>query len=236
MASILFVDDDKVTQKLVKDILDLSGYDVIIIGDPRDAYDRLQQEHFDCLITDVNMPGGFSGFDLVRAVRKLDKTKKIPIAVVTGRRDPKDIMTGVQVGADDYIVKPIDPHIFLGKVETLLKKKGGYTQQSKFPEGPVRKPAKTEFEMEITYISERGVMIQSPVHIPEGNKILVNSDFYVQIGIKAPLLRVISCDPHREYKDQYFINANFYGLSDTDLQKIRSWLNTNFEGRLKTTG
>lgn len=234
MASILFVDDDKVTQKLVKDILDVAGYDVIVLGDPRDAYDRLQQEHFDCLVTDVNMPGGFSGFDLVRATRKLEKTAKLPIAVVTGRRDPKDIMTGVQVGADDYIVKPIDPHIFLGKIESLLNKKGGYAQQNKFPEGPVRKPSSVEINLEITYVSERGVMLQSPVLIPEGNKIHVKSDFYVQIGIKAPLLRVISCEAHREFKDQFIVNANFYGLSDTDLQKVRSWLNTNFEGRLKT--
>ena len=70
MINVLFIDDDKVTLRLVREILEGAGYSVVACTDPRDALDHLSKEPFDLILTDANIPGGVSGFDLVRTIRK----------------------------------------------------------------------------------------------------------------------------------------------------------------------
>src|SRR5438105_4750767 len=118
MIQVLFVDDDRVTLKLVKGILEGAGYAVIICTDPREALDRMEREKVDVIISDANMPGGISGFDFVKTIRGRSEYRDLPVALLTGRREKRDIQMGLQVGADDYIIKPIDPLVLLGKIET----------------------------------------------------------------------------------------------------------------------
>lgn len=227
MINILFVDDDKVTLKLVKEILESAGYSAVAVPDPRDALDHLEKETFDLVISDANMPGGVSGFDLVKTIRRNSKFASLPVALLTGRRDKKDIQMGLECGADDYIIKPIDPHILLGKIESLLKKKPPQVQ-AKFPEGPVRQKAEWDVETQITYISERGLILSSPLIAPPDTKFRVRSEFFNQLGISPPILRVVGYTRDASSPNSYLINANFFGLTDVDLQKIRGWLNTKF--------
>ncbi len=226
MINILFVDDDKVTQKLVKGILNSAGYSVTTLSDPRDAFDRLNSEHFDIIITDANMPGGISGFDFIRTIRRTEKFSKIPVAMLTGRRDAKDIQLGLEVGANDYILKPIDPLILLGKVEGLFKKRSPEISKTVFQEGPVRQRANLNLDLEIVYLSERGMVITSPLIAIEDSKMKIQSEFFGQLGINPPILRVTSCTPDPSNPNIFLIKTNFIGLSDTDLQKIRNFLNT----------
>jgi DNA-binding response OmpR family regulator len=225
--NVLFVDDDKVTQKIVKEILENSGYCVTTVSDPRDAIDRLNSEPFDVIITDANMPGGISGFDFCKTLRLTEKFAKIPIAMLTGRRETKDIQLGLESGADDYILKPIDPLILLGKVESLLKKKPGAIPDTKFSERTVRQRAQWPLDIEILYVSERGIVISCTLMAAADSKFRINSDFFAQIGIAPPLLRATSCVKDPSNSNIFHIKANFIGLGDSDLQKIRSWINTS---------
>jgi CheY-like chemotaxis protein len=233
MINILFIDDDKVTLKLVKDILESSGYSVVTTPDPRDGLDRLEREVFDLIITDANMPGGVSGFELIKTIRGKPKFAHLPIAMLTGRRDKKDIQLGLDSGADDYIIKPIDPMILLGKIQSLLKKRPPTTNN--FPEGPVRKKAEWDVETQITYVSERGLTLWSPLFAPMDTKLKVRSDFFAQIGIECPYLRVTGYTRDPSNASMYFISANFIGLTDTELQKIRQWLNSNIASLKKSS-
>ncbi|MDZ4676687.1 MAG: response regulator [Oligoflexia bacterium] len=235
MTNILFIDDDKVTLKLVKDILESSGYSVVTSTDPRDGLDKLEREVFDMVITDANMPGGVSGYELIKTIRGKPKFAHIPIAMLTGRRDKKDIQLGLDSGADDYIIKPIDPMILLGKIQALLKKKSVQVPTTSFPEGPVRRKAQWDVDTQITYISERGLTLRSPLFAPMDTKVKVNSEFFQQIGIEPPILRVTGYTRDPSNAGLYFISANFIGLNDTELQKIRHWLNSNLASLKKSS-
>lgn len=226
MIKVLFVDDDKVTQKLVKEILSTAGYSVMVSDDPRDAIEKLNTEPFDIVLSDVNIPGGFSGFAFVKTIRSYPKFAKMPVAMITGRRDKKDIQLGMECGADDYILKPIDPLILLSKVESLLKKVGPASSQ--FPEGPVRQKALWNIDAEIIYISERGLTLSSPVAAVEDAKLRISSEFFNQIGIQPPLLRVTQCVKNPVQSGFFDIKTVFIGLNDSELQKIRGWLNVKF--------
>src|SRR3954471_15653832 len=93
--NILFVDDDKVALKMVKGILESAGYGVTVTMDPREALEKLTHYHFDLLISDANMPGGISGFDLVRTIRSQPRFGDLTIALLTGRREKQDIRQGL---------------------------------------------------------------------------------------------------------------------------------------------
>ncbi|MFI5205752.1 MAG: hypothetical protein ACHQVK_02325, partial [Candidatus Paceibacterales bacterium] len=147
----------------------------------------------------------------------------------------KDIQLGLQCGADDYIIKPIDPIILQNKVEGLLSRKMGTRESVALPEGPVRQKAQWTFEVEITYISESGVVISSPVAADEQTRFMLQSPFYKQIDIDPPLLRVVNCAKDSTLPHFYNIKANFIGLTDTELQKIRAWLNLKFSPTRKAS-
>jgi DNA-binding response OmpR family regulator len=221
MVSVLFIDDDKVTLKMVRSILESAGYSVITTTDARDGLDRLEREPVDMIITDANIPGGISGFELVRTVRKHPKFANLPIAILTGRREKKDIEKGLECGANDYIIKPIDPHILLGKIDSLLTKRTAETRTARFSEGPVRQLAQWQMNLEITYVSERGLTLVTPLPIPVDTKLKLTSSFYEQVGISSPVLRVIGFTKDGAIDNRYFVSATFIGLNDTDLQKIR---------------
>ncbi|MCC6278288.1 MAG: response regulator transcription factor [Oligoflexia bacterium] len=227
MQNILFVDDDKVTLKMVESILTAAGYYVATTTDAMSVVERLEKEHFDLLITDANMPL-LSGFDLIRTIRMHEKLAHIPITLLTGRREKKDIQMAINSGADEYIVKPIDPVIFIGKVEGLLKKFSP-ASKSQFPEGPVRAEAKFDHQVEITYVSERGLTLASNFTAPVNSKIKVQSEFFNRIGIEPPTLRIIGTSVDNTNAARTLMSTSFIGLTDNELQKIRQFLNTTFQ-------
>ena len=226
MLNILVVDDDKMTLTLITEILEGAGYRVVATPHPHDAVEILNREVIDALVTDANMPGGISGFDLVKTIRKNPKFKDLPIAFLTGRREKKDIALGLECGANDYIIKPIDPHILKAKVGGLFKNRPADISKTSFSEATVRHPASWRITLEITTLSERGIAFTAPIAIPQGARIKIDTTFFEIVGIDSPLLRV---DGHTAILSQniFLIKTTFIGLTDTGLQKIRSFINVN---------
>jgi len=121
MARILLVDDDRDIRELGRALLTTSGHDVAVADGVLATLQILQQSPIDLLIADVNMPQ-HSGFDLVRTIKGDGRWPNLIIAMLTGRRERKDIETALALGVNDYIVKPLNPHLFLKKVEDLLER------------------------------------------------------------------------------------------------------------------
>jgi len=220
----LFVDDDRVTLKLVQGILEGAGYSVVAVADPREALEKMDREQVDLVITDANMPGGVSGFDVVRTIRTRPHLRNLPVALLTGRREKKDIQLGLQVGADDYIIKPIDPLVLLGKVETLLKKRTGGAVTQVQTERTVDLSASWDVDTKITHVSDRGLTLWSCLSAPVDSKVKITSAFFQQLSIDPPILRVIGFSKDPNHPQMYFINTIYAGISLPDLQKIKAWL------------
>src|SRR5690606_17833750 len=121
MATILLVDDDHDILTFGKKVLASVGYNVMTAPDVVTAVNILNQQEFDLIISDANMPV-HSGFDLLKTLKSEKRFQNIPIALLTARRGREDIEQAIRLGVDDYIVKPIDASLLIKKVEGLFKK------------------------------------------------------------------------------------------------------------------
>jgi DNA-binding response OmpR family regulator len=221
MANILLIDDDKVIQISVSAALTNAGHTVAIAHNGHDGISMAGLELFDLIITDVNMPGGVSGFNLVSTLRKTDRYQSVPILVLSGRRDKKDIETALVAGANDYVIKPVDFDVFLNKIDTLLQEK--YIQH-KFADILVKKSATWKLDFEVKSVSQQSIYVLSPVKIPVNIKLHIESQLFNEIKIEPPLLRVAACNDYLKEPGKYKLQLHFVGLTEEEMQKIRKWI------------
>lgn len=191
MANILVIDDDELILKTVSAALRKAGHLVVTAKDGYEALETAERELFEFIISDANMPGGFSGFNVISTLRKIEKYQSIPIMLLTGRRDKKDVMRAIEAGADDYIVKPVDYDMLLAKVESLLTTK---PKQFSFSETDVHREASWNLSLHIVSISEQGISLRSEIPLPINFKLCFESPIFVEIGIVPPQLRIAACD------------------------------------------
>ncbi len=101
---VLLVDDSAVTRAMVRRILEDAGFDVTPASGGEEAWRRLREEPFDCLVTDIEMPD-VDGLELTRRVRATGDLEEMPVVVVSTRSRPRDRMEGLEAGADAYLTK-----------------------------------------------------------------------------------------------------------------------------------
>ncbi|WP_095991378.1 hybrid sensor histidine kinase/response regulator [Cystobacter fuscus] len=101
---VLLADDSMTTRALEQSILEAAGYEVLVCSDGQEAWERLQTEGADALVSDVEMPR-MDGFTLTEAVRGSPRFGRLPVVLVTARSSPEDKTRGLQVGASAYLVK-----------------------------------------------------------------------------------------------------------------------------------
>ena len=120
IASILVVDDNP---KFLKDALPMYGYDVTVAEDGIDALKTLSDEenHYDLVLLDVMMPN-MDGWDTLKAIRKNPKTQYIPVIMITAVSEDQKVVSGLKIGADDYIVKPFILPNLLARIEAVLRR------------------------------------------------------------------------------------------------------------------
>lgn len=101
---VLVVDDSMVTRQMIRRLLEDAGCTVTASGTAEEALEVLDQHSFDCLVTDIEMPG-LSGLDLTRRLRATPALEHLPIVVVSTRNSSEDRLAGMRAGADAYITK-----------------------------------------------------------------------------------------------------------------------------------
>ena len=122
----LVVDDDLVLADVLAFTLRREGFEVLLAYDGVMALERWEQEQPDIVVLDVNLPRR-NGFEVCREIRQQGST---PIILLTVRGEEDDIVKGLQIGADDYIVKPFSPRQLVARVNAILRRA---TQMSTAP-------------------------------------------------------------------------------------------------------
>lgn len=117
VARILVVDDDSQIRGFVRRYLESDGYAVVEAGNGRDAL-QVAQQGIDLVILDFMMPG-LDGFDVARNLRK---GSEVPILMLSARAEEVDRATGLEIGADDYLPKPVSPRELMARVKALLRR------------------------------------------------------------------------------------------------------------------
>lgn len=224
MARILIVDDQRSVLLTLEGILTKEQHSVVSCMNSTDALENLTREHFDLLVTDAIMPGGSTGYALVRTLRGSEKWADLPVIMVTGKREKADVQRGMEAGVDDYIVKPIDPDILTAKVTNLLSRTA---KKQNFAEAAVRAKADWATKTEVVRVSEMGVGLQSNFPAPLGAKIRLTSPLFEEMGLSEPLVRIASCEKIPGNEPQYRIQAHFIGLNEKELQPLRLWIRSH---------
>jgi pilus assembly protein CpaE len=118
---ILFVDDEEQIRKLLSTWLARHGYSVTLANDGWEALKAIRANAPDLVITDVNMPN-MNGFELTRRLRSDHRTARIPVVMLSARKQADDVLTGYAEGADEYIPKPVEMAVLSAKIEVLIKR------------------------------------------------------------------------------------------------------------------
>jgi two-component system phosphate regulon response regulator OmpR len=120
-AKLLLIDDDARLTAMVGDYLRGHGFDVETAGSLAQGRDKLRTGLYDALVLDLMLPDG-DGLEMTRELRADNRTRRLPLLMLTARGEPMDRIIGLEVGADDYLPKPFEPRELLARVKALLRR------------------------------------------------------------------------------------------------------------------
>lgn len=128
MRPVLVVDDDPINLQVLESVLSVEDYEVITALSGKEAIEKLNMREWNLIITDVMMPY-MSGYELTKQIRQRYSMTELPILLITARDHPEDIQTGFLVGANDYVIKPVERIELLSRVKALTSLKESVREQ-----------------------------------------------------------------------------------------------------------
>ncbi len=216
---IVVAEDDALTRTLITRILTSQGFIVKEAALAGDAY-KAVDEHVKLILVDIGLPD-FDGQNLVQRLRRRYPKERLKICFATSVTDKETIKRSLEIGGDDYMVKPIDKDVLLQKVTKLL---GQQTQQfawvgadcsASILESPVQP------DLKVVRVSETGLMLKSSARIVVSSAIRIDCPTLSQ-AIGSPLnntvQKVTVCD---KQGGNYFISTEFVGLTEGMAQPLR---------------
>ncbi|MBP1710735.1 MAG: two component transcriptional regulator, winged helix family [Deltaproteobacteria bacterium] len=115
---ILIVDDEPAIADAIRYVLETDGFETLSLAEGSPVLPLLQSERIDLIVLDVGLPD-INGFDLCREIRKISNT---PIMFLTARTTEIDRVVGLEIGADDYVVKPFSPRELSARIKAILRR------------------------------------------------------------------------------------------------------------------
>ncbi len=120
MQTVLVVEDERQIAQIARDYLRHAGFDVVVAGDGPQALAAWRDRHLDLIVLDLGLPR----LDGLEVARRLRRESTVPIVMLTARADESDRLLGLDLGADDYIVKPFSPRELVARVRAVLRRAG----------------------------------------------------------------------------------------------------------------
>ena len=118
---ILIVDDDPEIRRLLVDYLARNAFEAVAARDGREMWQALDRHAIDLIVLDLMLPDS-DGLTLCRDLRAKSTTPNIPVLMLTARGEETDRIVGIEMGADDYLVKPFNPRELLARIKSILRR------------------------------------------------------------------------------------------------------------------
>ena len=115
---VLVVEDDRSVREMATLLLERAGLRVTAVGDGRQALEAVAVQRFDLVLLDLMLPS-VDGFEVCRTIRR---DSQVPIVILTARSDTADVVTGLELGADDYLTKPFQAAELLARIRAALRR------------------------------------------------------------------------------------------------------------------
>jgi len=119
--NILLIEDDKDISELISYNLKKENFNVITAYDGEEALNLIKDNVIDLIILDLMLPG-INGTDLLKYIKRDEKTKNIPVIIETAKGEENDIVLGLELGADDYVTKPFSPKVLVARIKRLIER------------------------------------------------------------------------------------------------------------------
>jgi len=120
--SVLVIEDDEDIQELVSYNLTKEGYQINCVGSGEDGLRAAKSKLPNLIVLDLMLPG-IDGLEICKLIKGDPKTQHIPIVMLTAKGEESDVVTGLELGADDYITKPFSPKVLVARIRTILRRK-----------------------------------------------------------------------------------------------------------------
>lgn len=183
---VLVVDDEESILELLEYNLSREGYRVSCVATGEAAIEAAGKEIPDIILLDLMLPG-VDGLEVCKTLKNNPRTLQIPIVMLTAKGEEADIVTGLELGADDYITKPFSPRVLLARVKAVLRRKT------------------TEVTEETAVISLKGITIDSSRY-----EVLVKNKPVPVTNTEFRLLQLLASKPGRVFT-RYQIIDNVRG-------------------------
>ena len=171
---VLIVEDEPAQMQSTRNALESHGtFHLAFAKNAQEALQRLSEEIPDLILMDLGLPD-CDGLDLTRNLRQQDRTRWVPVIILTGRSTVADKITGLEVGADDYLTKPIDPRELVARMRAILRRKNSLGPLADFDshgfkisanrrqvwlDGNAVAMTPKEFDLLLMIVSKRGAVI-----------------------------------------------------------------------------
>lgn len=119
---ICIVEDDRDIAELVSFTLEREAYRISVIPSGEEAIEKISGMIPDLVVLDLMLPG-VDGLEVCRRLKQDEKTREIPIVMLTAKSEDSDIIAGLEVGADDYVTKPFSPRILTARIRAVLRRR-----------------------------------------------------------------------------------------------------------------
>lgn len=123
MARLLIVDDDFALYELLSSYLEEEGFACVHAADGDVGLELLERETWDVVVLDVMLPGK-NGFEVLKALRECEEAQPVPVLMLTARGDESDKVSGLELGADDYLTKPFSARELTARLRSLMRRFG----------------------------------------------------------------------------------------------------------------
>lgn len=180
LAKILLVDDNP---KYLQDALPMYGYEIKTATDGVQALKTLaksEKGEYDLILLDVMMPN-MNGWDTLKAIRNTEKTKQIPVIMLTAVNEDQKMVSGLKIGADDYIVKPFVLPNLLARIEAVLRRANWQKEDVKMQELPFGSDEPVE------PLTAREIEVLSLVAKGANNQTIADKLFVKEVTVKTHL-------------------------------------------------
>lgn len=121
MPKLLVIEDEADIRELISFNLEMSGFEVAKARDGEEGLEMVWAGDYDLILLDLMLPG-MDGFQVCGQLKKDKGTSAIPVLMLTARSEDDDIVTGLEMGADDYITKPFSPKVLIARVNAALRR------------------------------------------------------------------------------------------------------------------
>jgi two-component system phosphate regulon response regulator PhoB len=119
---ILVVDDEEDILELVRFHLAREGYQLTLAASGEEALKKARLETFDLVVLDLMLPG-LDGLEVAKALKADARTKNLPIVMLTAKGEDADVVSGLEIGADDYVTKPFSPRVLTARIKAVLRRR-----------------------------------------------------------------------------------------------------------------